>query len=71
MFNLRLKNSNYELQSICIWKKKSKERKKKTYINFKFSGESKGGQNNKVLETLRNKKKGCSCKSTHPNLNIS
>ena len=26
---------------------------KKTYINFKFSGERKGGQNNKVSETLR------------------
>ena len=24
-------------------------------INFKFSGEGKGGQNNKVFETLRNK----------------
>ena len=28
--------------------------KEKTYINSKFSGESKGGQNNKVLKTLRN-----------------
>ena len=35
---------------MCMMKKK----KEKTYINSKFSGESKGGQNNKVLETLRN-----------------
>ena len=27
---------------------------KKNYINSKLSDESKGGQNNKVLETLRN-----------------
>ena len=31
---------------------------RKTYIDFKFSGESKGGQNNKVFEKLRNQKKG-------------
>ena len=30
------------------------KRKGKTYINPKFSVISKGGQNNKVLETLRN-----------------
>ena len=30
------------------------EKKGKTYMNSKFSGESKGGENNKVLETLRN-----------------
>ena len=35
-----------------------KEKERKTYINFKFSAESKGGQNNKVLEKLRNHKKG-------------
>ena len=35
-----------------------KESERKTYINFNFSGESKGGQNNKVLETLRIQKKG-------------
>ena len=39
-----------------VWKKKNKERK--TSINFKFSSKSKGGQNNKVLEKLRNQKKG-------------
>ena len=52
MFKLRLKNSKY------VYEKK--KRKKKTYINFKFSGESKGGLNNKVLENLRNQKKGVS-----------
>ena len=31
------------------------EKKEKTYIKSKFSGEGKGGQNNNVLETLRNK----------------
>ena len=35
-----------------------KEEVRKTYIDFKFSGESKGGQNNKALEKLRNQKKG-------------
>ena len=35
-----------------------KKKEKKTYINLKFSGESKGVQNNKVLKTLRNQKKG-------------
>ena len=34
------------------------KKERKTYINFKFSDESKGGQNNKVLEKLRNQKKG-------------
>ena len=34
------------------------KRKRKTYINFKFSGESKGGHDNKVLEKSRNQKKG-------------
>ena len=39
--------------SVCEKKKEAKERKKerKTYINFKFSGES------KELEKLRNQKK--------------
>ena len=53
MFNLWLKNSKYGLHSIYVYEKK-KEKKHK----FKFSGESKGGQNNKVLEKLRNQKKG-------------
>ena len=47
-----------------------KKKERKTYINFKFSGESKGGQNNKLLEKLRKIEKGYSCKLTHPNLNI-
>ena len=34
------------------------KKERKTYIDFKFSGESKRGQNNKVLEKLRNQKKG-------------
>ena len=38
-------------------KKKEKERKKIQYES-KFSGESKGCLNNKVLEKLRNQKKG-------------
>ena len=38
-------------------KKKKREKERKTYINLKFSGESKGGQNNKVLEKLRKQKK--------------
>ena len=33
--------------------KKKGRRKKKNLYEFKFSGESKGGQNNKVLEKLR------------------
>ena len=40
---------------MCMEKKK---KGRKTYINFKFSGKSKGGQNNKVLGKLRNQKKG-------------
>ncbi len=52
--------------SLYVYEKKEKKRKKerenerkkeKNYVNFKFSGESKGGQNNKVLEKLRNQKK--------------
>ena len=38
--------------------KKERKKERKTYMNFYFSGVSKGGQNNKVLEKLRNKKKG-------------
>ena len=30
--------------------KKERKKERKTYINFKFSGESKGSYNNKVLE---------------------
>ena len=52
-FKLMLKKSKYELQYVCLEKKE-----RKTYINFKFSGENKRGQNNKVLEKLRNQKKG-------------
>ena len=33
------------------------EKKEEKPINSKFSGENKGGQNNKVLETLRNQKR--------------
>ena len=58
MFNLRLKNSKYGLQSICEWREKKREKERKTYVDFKFSEESKGGQNNKVLETLRYQKMG-------------
>ena len=47
---MRLKNSKYGLVYIYVWKKK--ELRKNLY-KFKFSGESKGGQN-KVLEKLRN-----------------
>ena len=36
---------------------KKEERKKELY-KFKFTGESKGGQNNKVLEKLWNQEKG-------------
>ena len=43
--------------SLYVYGKKKKKRKRKTYINFKFSVEGKEGQNNKVLETLRNKNK--------------
>ena len=39
---------------MCMRKKKER----KTYINYEFLGESKGGRNNKVLEKLRNQKKG-------------
>ena len=35
-----------------------KKEERKTYLDFKFSGKSKGGQNNKVLAKLRNQKKG-------------
>ena len=41
--------------SLYVCEKKEKERK--TYINFEFSGEGEGAQNNKVLEKLRNHKK--------------
>ena len=34
-----------------------KEKERKIYINFKFSGESKGGQNNKVIEKLKKQKR--------------
>ena len=36
---------------VCMEKRGEGE----TYMNFKFSGEGKVGQNNMVLETLRNK----------------
>ena len=39
---------------ICTMKKK----KKKELYEFKFSGESKEGWSNKVLEKLRNQEKG-------------
>ena len=42
--------------SLYVYEKKRKKEKLK--INFKFSGESKGGQMNKVFEKLRNQKKG-------------
>ena len=38
---------------MCMGKKE-----RKTYINVKLSGESKGGQNNKVLEKLGKQEKG-------------
>ena len=34
------------------------KKERKIYIDFKFSGESEGGRNNKELEKLRNQKKG-------------
>ena len=48
-----VKNSKYRLQSICVWKKKER----KAYINFKFAGEIKGGQNNKVLKKIKKPEK--------------
>ena len=51
MLDLGLQESKCVLQSICVCKKKGGGRGK-TYINFKFSGESKGAQNNKVLLTI-------------------
>ena len=47
---MRLKNSKYRLQSIYTYEK--------TLYKFKFSGESKGGWNNEVLEESRNQEKG-------------
>ena len=39
-------------------KKRKRKKKEKNLYKFNFLGESKGGQNNKVLEKLRNQKKG-------------
>ena len=41
-----------------MYEKEKKNRKKKNLYEFKFSGESEEGQNDKVLEKLRNQKKG-------------
>ena len=40
---------------MCVLKKK---RRRKSLCKFKFSGESKGGQNKKVFEKIRNQEKG-------------
>ena len=47
-----------------------KRKKTKNLYKFKFSVESKGGLNNKVLEKFKRPRKGCSWKLTHSNLNI-
>ena len=47
-----------------------KEKKEEKTYKFTFSGKGKGGYNNKVLEKIKKPEKECSCKLTHPNLNI-
>ena len=47
MLDLRLKISQWFRVYKCM-------KKRKTFINFRFSGEDQGGQNNKVLGTLKN-----------------
>ena len=46
-----MKNSKYGLQSVYMYEKIKEEERENLY-KYKFSGESKGGQNNKVLEKL-------------------
>ena len=58
-FNLRLKNSKYGLQSIYMFEKKRKK-ERKTSINLNSPAK---------VERVKPGKE-CSCKITHPNLNI-
>ena len=57
MFNLREKNSKYGLKSLSLYIYIYIYICMKKLYKRKFSGKSKGGKNNKVLEKLRNQEK--------------